>query len=119
VSSDWLFVPAWPQAVVLEALPLLAGPLSADSGCWWLAVQGCPRSAVLGLPAAVFPIPGAGQAGSLAVAAEAGSLPFRAGWAGWLALLAGSVGFLWVRLGECWLAWVRAALAGALVVLPR
>jgi hypothetical protein len=91
-SSDWLFVPAWPRAVVLEALLLLAGPLSADSVCCCPAVQGCPRSAVLGWPAAVSPIPDAGQAGSLAVAAEAGSLLSRAGWVGWLAVLAG-----WLR----------------------
>jgi hypothetical protein len=117
-SSDWLFDPAWPRAVVLDALLRLGGPPSAGSGYWWPAVQGCPRSAVLGWPAAVFPIPGAGQAGLLAVAAEAGSLPSLVGWVGLLAVLAGSAGFRWVRLGESWSAAAWAVSAGAPVVWP-
>jgi hypothetical protein len=31
-SSHWLLDPAWARAVVLEALPLLAGPTSSVSG---------------------------------------------------------------------------------------
>jgi hypothetical protein len=118
-SSHWLLDPAWPRAVVLEALPLLAGPPLAVSGYWFLAVQGCPRSSVLGWPAAIYPIPGAGQAGPLAVAAEVGSLPSWAGWVGLLAVLAGPVGFCWVRLGAGWSAGVWAVSADAQVVLPR
>jgi hypothetical protein len=101
-SSYWLSDPEWPRAVVLEALPLLAGPPLAVSGYWFPAVQGCPRSSLLSWPTVVYPIPGVGQAGPLAVAAEAGQLPSLGGWSGLLAVLAGPVSFRWVWPGAGW-----------------
>jgi hypothetical protein len=114
-SSHWLSDPAWPRAVVLEALPLLTGPPLAVSGYWFPTVQGCPRSSLLGCPSAVYPIPGACQAGPLAVAAEAGSLLSLDGWVGLLAVLAGPVSFRWVRPGAGWSAGVWAVSADAQV----
>jgi hypothetical protein len=101
-SPHWLSDLAWPRAVVLEALPLLAGPPVAVSGYWFQAVQGCPRSSLLGWPAAVYPIPGAGQAGPLAVAAEAGPLPSWDG-LGWAAGCAGGSCKLPLGAAGCWL----------------
>jgi hypothetical protein len=101
---------------VLEALPLLAGPPLAVSNYLFPDVQGC---LFLGRPAAVYPIPGAGQAGPLAVAAEAGPLPSLGSWAGLWAVLAGSVSFRWVWPGAGWLAGVRAESADAQAAGPR
>jgi hypothetical protein len=85
-SCHWLLLLA-----ALEACLLLAGLLLAVSGRRRPAVLGCPRPAVLGwpLPAQLFLV--AGQASSLAVAGQAGSLGyFRIRlYGGWLALVAG------------------------------
>jgi hypothetical protein len=119
-SSHWLSDPVWLRAVVLEALPLLAGLPLAVSGYWSPAVQGCLFP---GRPAAVYPIPGAGQAGPLAVAAEAGPLPSLGVWVGLWAVLAGPVSFRWVWPGtgwsSGWSAGVRAESADAQAAGPR
>jgi hypothetical protein len=111
-SSHWLADPVWPWAVVLAALPLLAGPPSAVSGCWSPAVLGCLFP---GLPAVVSPIPSAGQAGPL----DAGPLPSSGGWVGLWAVLAGSLSFCWVWPGTVWSAVVRVELADAQAAGPR
>ena len=114
-SSHWLSDPACPQAVVLEALPLLSGPPLAVSGYWSPAVPGC---LFLGRPAAVDPIPGAGRAGPLALAAEAGPLPSLGGLVVLWAVLAGPVSFRRVWPGAGWTAGVRAESADAQAARP-
>jgi hypothetical protein len=116
-SSDWLFVPAGPWAAGLEARLQVAGPLLDDSGRCCPAVPGSPPSAAPNWPAPAAPILVAGQAGLLVVAAEAGLLPFRAGWVGLLAKSAGWAGLFWVW--ACWPAAVQATLAGVRAVWPR
>jgi hypothetical protein len=111
-SSHWLAELVWPRAVVLEALPLLAGLPLAVSGCWSPAVLGC---LFLAWPNVVSPIPGAGQAGPL----EAGPLPSSGCWVGLWAVLAGPLSFCWVWPGTGWSAVVRAESADAQVAGPR